>query len=96
MTMRMLGEDDPTFANWDQDATAIEDRYEEQDPVAVNADLQRFAVQLADRYATVTSDQWNRRGTRRDGSHFTVDSFGRYLLHDPVHHLWDVGEPYNG
>ena len=28
----MLDDDDPTFPNWDQDATAVEDRYGEQDP----------------------------------------------------------------
>jgi hypothetical protein len=22
---------------------------------------------------------------------FTVDSIAKYLMHDPVHHLWDVG-----
>src|SRR5580658_4581177 len=27
----MLAEDHPTFDNWDQDATALEERYEEQD-----------------------------------------------------------------
>jgi hypothetical protein len=29
-------------------------------------------------------------GFRSDGAQFTVESFGRYLLHDPIHHLWDV------
>ena len=33
----MLREDDPLFANWDQDATAVEERYLEQDPAAVSA-----------------------------------------------------------
>ena len=28
----MLTEDDPDFANWDQDETAVADRYDEQDP----------------------------------------------------------------
>ena len=31
----MLTEDAPTFPNWDQDATAVEDRYGEQDPATV-------------------------------------------------------------
>src|SRR5689334_14286759 len=34
---RMLDEDDPFYENWDQDATAVEDRYAEQDPVVVAA-----------------------------------------------------------
>ena len=37
----MLEEDDPQFANWDQDETAIADRYAEQDPATVLRDLPR-------------------------------------------------------
>ena len=33
---------------------------------------------------------WHRRGVRSDGSEFTVESLGRYHLHDVVHHLHDV------
>ena len=29
-------------------------------------------------------------GVRSDGVAFTVDTFGRYFIHDPVHHLDDV------
>ena len=36
---RMLTEDDPRFDNWDQDATAVEDRYGEQDPPQVAVEL---------------------------------------------------------
>ncbi len=25
---------------------------------------------------------------------FTVETFGRYLVHDPVHHVWDVEQGY--
>ena len=32
----MLDHDDPLFANWDQDATAVAERYHEQDPVVVD------------------------------------------------------------
>jgi hypothetical protein len=28
---------------------------------------------------------------RSDGSRFTVESLARYSIHDPVHHLADVG-----
>jgi hypothetical protein len=38
----------------------------------------------------VRPQQWERDGFRSDGTHFTVSSFARYLLHDPVHHLDDV------
>ncbi len=48
-------------------------------------------MSLAARFDTVEEEQWSRRGIRSDGSVFTVDSVARYLMHDPVHHLWDVG-----
>jgi hypothetical protein len=88
---RMLDEDDPTYANWDQDATAVEDRYGEQDPGTVATDLATAAEQLAASFDAVAGDQWQRTGTRSDGARFTVQSFSTYLVHDPIHHVWDVG-----
>ena len=87
----MLAEDDPHFANWDQDKTAIEDNYAGQIPVEVSAQLRDHAENLARRFDTVVGAQWARRGLRSDGSAFTVESIAKYLMHDPVHHLWDVG-----
>jgi len=86
----MLGEDDPLFANWDQDATAVDDRYHEQDPAVVAGELAVAADALAAAFETVVGAAWQRRGRRSDGAQFTVESFGRYLLHDPVHHLHEV------
>jgi hypothetical protein len=86
----MLGEDDPTFPNWDQDATAVEDRYGEQDPSVVMEELAEAAEQLARSFDRVGDEQWGRTGTRSDGARFTVDTFSRYLVHDPIHHVWDV------
>jgi DinB superfamily len=87
----MLEADSPTFPNWDQDATAAADRYQEQDPAAVANQLAEAADRIAGRFAGLTPAQWERTGARSDGAHFTVDSFARYLVHDPVHHLNDVG-----
>jgi hypothetical protein len=86
----MLETDDPLFANWDQDATAIEDRYELQDPTTVATELIAAGEALAARWEQVGAGDWHRPGRRSDGAAFTIDSFGRYLLHDPVHHLVDV------
>jgi hypothetical protein len=86
----MLEQEDPKFLNWDQDATAVEEKYSEQDPVTVSKELEAAAERLAARFDTVTGDQWSRTGTRSDGARFTVESFARYLIHDPVHHLNDV------
>jgi hypothetical protein len=87
---RMLTEDGPQYANWDQDATAVEDHYGEQDPATVAVELRAAGEQLSDRYDTVPDDGWSRTGHRSDGSTFTIDTFSRYLLHDLVHHIWDV------
>lgn len=87
---RMLAEDAPLFANWDQDATAVEKQYELSDPAEVAKDLTANAETLAARFSTVSGDQWQRTGNRSDGAEFTIETFARYLIHDPVHHVWDV------
>ncbi|MDO9395743.1 MAG: DinB family protein [Herbiconiux sp.] len=86
----MLEEVDPTFANWDQDVTAVEERYNEQDPSVVAEQLVAEAEALALLLESVPADAWERRGLRSDGSVFTVDTLARYVIHDPVHHLHDV------
>jgi hypothetical protein len=45
---------------------------------------------LASSFAALDEDQWERPGRRSDGAVFSVRSFGRYLVRDPVHHLADV------
>lgn len=90
----MLREEDPLFANWDQDLTAIEDDYASQSPGRVADELIAAAEQVAAAFEAVTPDQWSRVGRRSDGASFTVESFARYFLHDPVHHLWDVQRGY--
>ena len=86
----MLTEDDPLFANWDQDETAVAERYGEQDPALVGPALRDAAAAVAARFAGVTGAQRDRPGRRTDGTVFTVDSFARYFVHDPIHHLYDV------
>jgi hypothetical protein len=86
----MLTTDDPRFPNWDQNATAVADRYRDQDPAEVAAALTEAAQAIAGRFAAVTGSQWERVGRRSDGARFTVETFARYLIHDPVHHLYDV------
>jgi hypothetical protein len=86
----MLDKDNPVFPNWNQDETAINERYSEQDPLLVAAHLLEAADLLAADFARLDDAQWLRLGRRSDGARFTVESFSRYLIHDPVHHLYDV------
>ncbi len=87
----MLENDDPEFPNWNQDDTAVAERYNEQDPTVVAAEILDAAESFAAKLDTVTDTQWDRPGRRSDGANFTVQSFARYYLHDVVHHGWDVG-----
>ncbi len=66
----MLEEDDPLYANWDQDATAVEQRYGEQDPVLV-ADQLRAAAQL------VVGPAEDGNPGRRVGPELRADGVGR-------------------
>lgn len=84
----MRDHDDPLFPNWDQDATAEAERYNEQDPAAVAVELTEAADSLASAFAHV--DDWSRPGRRSDGVQFTIESFAKYFIHDPIHHLHDV------
>jgi hypothetical protein len=86
----MLAEDNPLYPNWDQDETAVADRYDSQDPATVADELAAAAEAIAARFGTVSGAQWNRPGRRGDGANFTVETFARSFVHDPVHHLFDV------
>ena len=86
----MLDQDNPLYPNWDQNETAVEQSYEKQDPPVVAEDISRGADALASRFDALRDSDWRRTGTRSDGARFTIESFARYLVHDPVHHVHDV------
>jgi hypothetical protein len=86
----MLTRDEPTFPNWDQDESAVAERYNEQDPATVTDELLAAAETLAGSFEGVGGQAWDRTGIRCDGVHFTVESFARYMVHDPIHHVVDV------
>jgi hypothetical protein len=90
----MLQVEDPTFPNWDQDATAIEQRYQDEDPLEVAAEIEAAGARLAERFDGVEGAAWKRTGTRSDGAHFTIETFARYFIHDPMHHLHDVAQGF--
>jgi hypothetical protein len=83
-------EDDPVFANWDQDQTALLERYWQSDPAAVAVEISAAGPRAADAFDAVADAEWARPGMRSNGSRFTLESLGVYFLHDVHHHLWDV------
>jgi DinB family protein len=86
----MLEQEGPSYPNWDQDETAIEKRYHEADPATVAKELSAAAEALAARFDQVHGAGWDRTGYRSDGAEFTVETFAKYFIHDPVHHLHDA------
>ncbi len=84
----MQSTDDPLFPNWDQDETAVAERYNEQDPAVVSVELTDAASALADALDGVSD--WSRPGRRGDGAQFTIETFAKYFIHDAIHHLHDV------
>jgi len=87
---QMLRDDPAHFANWDQDAAAIEGDYAHAVPAEVAVGLAAEGGRLATALARVTGADWQRRGLRSNGSEFTTATLTQYLLHDLEHHLVDV------
>lgn len=86
----MLTADDPLFANWDPNVTALESEYHLADPQQVAAEIAEAGTEIAAKFASLRPEQWERPGRRSDGAAFSVLTFARYEIHDPLHHLWDV------
>ena len=87
----MLVQDVPEFPNWDQDKTAVHNCYDRQDPAEVGGELSEAAERLAVDLDRAPGSSPGRTGRRSDGARFTVDTLACYLIHDPIHHLEDVG-----
>ena len=91
---QLLTEDHPRFANWDQNETAVRERYGLADPETVAAELEAAALPFVQRVRGLQESDLGRTGVRSNGSEFRVDTLLQYFLHDVVHHLWDVtGQP---
>jgi hypothetical protein len=92
----MLAQDDPLYPNWDQDQTAVDEDYGAQDPAVVVGELSESFEALAARFDEVDGEDWERPGRRSDGVGFTIETFARYFIHDPVHHYCDVTGTHAG
>jgi hypothetical protein len=91
----MRATDDPLFADWNQDETALAERYWEQDPARVSDELAVEGERIAADFASLRPEELPRPGRRSNGSVFTVDTLAKYFLHDLEHHAHDVsgGQP---
>ena len=85
---RMLAEEAPRFADWDQNVAGA--GYAHEDPQSVAVELRAAAGDFANLLDEVPASAWHRPGVRSDGATFTVDTLARYLARGVLHHLWDV------
>ena len=53
-------------------------------------DARTFPAEQVGAQARANAATWQRTGFRSDGAPFTVETFAQYVIHDPMHHLWDV------
>jgi len=86
----MVETDDPLYPNWDQDETAVAERYNEQDPRVVATEIAAAAGDISAAFEALAPGEWSRPGRRSDGAQFTVSLMAKYMTHDLVHHRWDV------
>lgn len=88
---KVLTEDRPQLASWGFAEVAERERYNEQDPAAVQAGIAEAATALANLLAAADAKAWDRVGLGIDGDERTVTVLARRALHEGTHHLLDVG-----
>jgi S-DNA-T family DNA segregation ATPase FtsK/SpoIIIE len=84
-------EDVPRFATMRREERVAEDRYNEQDPSAVAAELTAAAAALAEVLAGLDDAGWLRTGVYNwpERAVRSVEWIGRHTTHELAHHLFD-------
>ncbi|HYZ91556.1 MAG TPA: DinB family protein [Actinomycetota bacterium] len=87
-----LREDVPEFVPMGRDELPAADRYNEQDPAVVAAQLGDAADELADALDALDDSGWNRTGIYSwpVKAERTLDWVARNTVHEGKHHLMDV------
>lgn len=80
-----------TFADWDQDAAALEREYWKANTHVTAILVKERAAAAASSWAEPNGEQWDWPGLRSNGARFTARTLGVYMVHDLTHHLHDVG-----
>ncbi|MDO4916441.1 MAG: DinB family protein [Rothia sp. (in: high G+C Gram-positive bacteria)] len=83
----MLVQDNPEFANWNQDAAAAEGDYINRPVGHVKRDLLTNLQHAVAEFNRVPGDLLARRGRRGDGEEFTIQTLAEYFVHDLEHHI---------
>jgi S-DNA-T family DNA segregation ATPase FtsK/SpoIIIE len=84
-------EDTPEFRSMRRDERAVEESYNEQDPVTVSGQLTAAARELADALGALSDAGWQRTGIYPWPVRAvrTVEWIGQRTAHELAHHLFD-------
>lgn len=86
-------EDEPTFAPMRREERAVEDRYNEQDPAVVVAQLREAGAELVSALEHLDETGWQRRGVYNfpEPQLRTVEWIAIHTTHEVLHHRIDIG-----
>ncbi len=87
-----LAEDEPTFPSMRREERAVEERYNEQSPSEVAAELTTAAEAFADAINALDEVGWQRTGVYSwpDKRPRTLEWVARHTIHEGEHHLMDI------
>ena len=87
-----LSADEPRFASMRREERVTEERYNEQSPDVVAAELTEAANALADALDALDEAGWQRTGVYNwpESRPRTVDWIARHTIHEGEHHEMDV------
>ena len=90
---RTLAEDQPVLESMERDERPTRDRYNEQDPPVVAAQLADRAEVLAAAFEPLTPEAWARTAIHPypDPAPRSLGWMARHVVHEGNHHLLDVG-----
>lgn len=82
----MVEQESPALPAYDHEAMVVEGHYNTQDVRGVYADLAASRARLADFFAALTAEQWERAGVHPERGHFTLtDAALQVVTHDADH-----------
>jgi uncharacterized damage-inducible protein DinB len=82
----IIEEEYPTLPAYDQEALAVERKYNEQNLAQVYAELVKSREQFVDFFHNLTNEQWEHAGLHPEDGHFTMtDAVMQVSRHDLNH-----------
>jgi S-DNA-T family DNA segregation ATPase FtsK/SpoIIIE len=87
-----LADDQPAFASMRREERVVEERYNDQSPVAVAPEIVGAAASLSRTLESLDDDGWQRTSVYNWPSKQvrTVEWIGRHTIHEGKHHLQDI------